>query len=386
MYFKIIKKSFLFLSAKKIWKFPKKNKLLIVDNTGSEKISKCILGHNNYTVLHTRNEVYYWPIILMAFFNFAKYGRDCYRITFIKYVNPKIAITFIDNDPNLPKIMVLFPDCKFVTIMNGRRHENFLSDIANIKNFKIDKYFVFGEDFKNHVKEKIPNTAVSGSILANHFLSKKKFKQVKKIQYISLFQSSYYERDNRIKREWRNLDNSFYEPTTKYTLEILKNFADTNSLKLEIIPRTNWKLEEEYYSKMIDGFEFNKKLGFDHSYKALRDDSIIISCTSTFLMECFGAGYRTGFLTFRQHVIPNDHPEAFRYVEWAWPRKTENHGFFWSNIKEKEIILLVLNNLLKVDEKKWEDITKPFKDKIMRFDPNNTIIKKYLRSEDIKVN
>ena len=46
------------------------------------------------------------------------------------------------------------------------------------------------------------------------------------------------------------------------------------------------------------------------------------------MMESFGAGYRTGFLTFRQEVIPPNHPELFRYVEWAWPRKTDKTGFF----------------------------------------------------------
>ena len=100
--------------------------------------------------------------------------------------------------------MLNFPDCKYFIIMNGRRHANFLDDYKKYKRLKIDKYFVFGEDFRDHVKHKIPNTIAAGSILANHYLKKHKFKKVKKIQYISLFQSWYYENkfNFEIRKDW----------------------------------------------------------------------------------------------------------------------------------------------------------------------------------------
>ena len=260
--------------------------------------------------------------------------------------------------------------------MNGRRHANFLDAHKNYKNLKIDKYFVFGEDFRDHVIHRIPNTIAAGSILANHYLKKHKFKKVKKIQYISLFQSWYYENkfNFKIRKDWKNLDNTFYEPTTAYTIKIIKKFAEKNNLELEIIPRTNWKLEKEFYSNMISDFKFKKKTDFAHSYNLVDDESIIVGCTSTFMMESFGAGYRTGFLTFRQEVIPPNHPEVFRYVEWSWPRKTDKTGFFWTNTMDESAIVRVLNNLLHVDQKKWDTICEPFRAKLMLHDPNNKII------------
>ena len=228
----------------------------------------------------------------------------------------------------MAEIISIFPNCKYFMIMNGRRHSNFLEDFEKYKKLKIDKYFVFGEDFRDHVKHKIPNAVASGHIMANHYFKKMNFKKVKKIKYISLFQNTYYERYNTIKKEWQSLDNSFYEPTTRYTLKIIKKFAEENNLELEIIPRTYCKFEEEYYSNMINGFVFQSRKNYSNSYNLIDNESILIGCTSTFLMECFGAGYRTGFLTFRQEIIPKKHPEAFRYVEWAWPRKTDKTGFF----------------------------------------------------------
>ena len=148
---KVVRKIVKFFISQKLWFFPKKNKLLIIDNVGSEKISECILGNKNYTVLHTRSELYYWPIIFYSLKFIFKYNLNCYKIAFIKYVNPKLAVSFIDNDFNLSKLMLNFPDCKYFIIMNGRRHANFLDDYKNYKRLKIDKYFVFGEDFRDHV-------------------------------------------------------------------------------------------------------------------------------------------------------------------------------------------------------------------------------------------
>ena len=92
---KVVKKTVRFFTSQKLWYFPKKNKLLIIDNVGSEKISECILGNKNYTVLHTRSELYYWPIIFYSLKFIFKYNINCYKILY-KNVNPKLAVSFID--------------------------------------------------------------------------------------------------------------------------------------------------------------------------------------------------------------------------------------------------------------------------------------------------
>lgn len=387
---KLIKKILLFIAAEKKWGFPKKNKILVVDDAGSQKLSKCVLGHTNFTILHIRQELYYLPILLISLTKFFKYRFTSYSVAFIKYVNPNLVITFIDNNIGVPKIMSNFNDCKFVMIMNGRRHKTFLEEYNNLKKYKIDKYFVFGEDFRNEVKNKIPNTVVSGSIIANSLFNITGFNKVKKVQYMSLWQKGYYDKNNKLLKEFRDLDNTFYQPTTKYTLEIIKEFCQQNSLALEIIPRTNSKFEEKYYAEMIDSFTYKKRPDNEdsiyHSYNQLSDDAFAVGCTTTFLMECFGIGYRTGFLTFRQHIIPKDHLENFRCVQWSWPKNTNDHGFFWSNVKEKKYIFNVLNNLLKVNELDWKKIILPFKYGLMHHDPGNKIIKNYLKSLKIEVN
>ena len=119
-----------------------------------------------------------------------KYGLKSYHIAYINYVEPKLAITFIDNDFYYASIISCVKNCKFFAIMNGRRHDTFFDDFDRYENLRIDNFFVFGEDFKDYVIKRIPNTTVSGSIIANHYLKENKFKKPKKIQYISLFKAA----------------------------------------------------------------------------------------------------------------------------------------------------------------------------------------------------
>ena len=48
---KILKYSIFFIRAKKQWKMPPKNEIVILDDNGSDRIIDLILGHEECTVL-----------------------------------------------------------------------------------------------------------------------------------------------------------------------------------------------------------------------------------------------------------------------------------------------------------------------------------------------
>ena len=84
--FKYIKLIYFILKSKKVWKLPKKNKIIILDKTGSEKIIKHVLGHDNCNIMEIRYESINIPILLMSLKNIIKYKKYSYKITFIKYL------------------------------------------------------------------------------------------------------------------------------------------------------------------------------------------------------------------------------------------------------------------------------------------------------------
>ena len=83
--------------SKKSFTFPKKNNVLLIDEVGSNKIQDSILKNIEFTILHLRAEKIYLPILLLSLFNFFRYGKNAYKISFINFVSPKYAFTFIEN-------------------------------------------------------------------------------------------------------------------------------------------------------------------------------------------------------------------------------------------------------------------------------------------------
>ena len=83
------------------------------------------------------------------------------------------------------------------------------------------------------------------------------------------------------------------------------------------------------------------------SHSKIGEDAMIVGCDSTLLYEAFSRGFRTAFFPLIGHYIDDS---SFRF---AWPKKTENKGLFWSNIPDEEQLYKVLEYLLYVPEIEW---------------------------------
>tara|TARA_A100001015_G_scaffold222386_1_gene250448 strand:+ start:186 stop:1343 length:1158 start_codon:yes stop_codon:yes gene_type:complete len=377
---KIYNKLSKLINAKKIWKLPNKNDLLILDETGLDKIKATIIGRTPCTILHTRNEYIYIPIFFFSIIYFFKYNFKAYKICFIKYVNPKVILTFVDTLINFSNTIYDLKHLKYMMIMNGRRHSHEIKILDTKKKYKLDYYFVFGDYYKKFVEDKLICQAVStGSIIANS-IEKPVFQNIEKIQFISSWTPGHLD-----KFYGKNVEKEF-SIATKFILNVIKKFRDKKNLPSEILLRTNYNEEIEFYKKMNNDFKFIKKdnQNFINSYKNLSEKAMIVGQDSTFLMESFSLGYRTAFFTFNDKSLDNFHPDFMRFYPWFWPSKLHEEGFFWCNIRSDEKILKVLDNLFTVDAFTWKKKIAPYQKGVMHRNPDNLIIKEILKKEGIK--
>ena len=114
------------------------------------------------------------------------------------------------------------------------------------------------------------------------------------------------------------------------------------------------------------------------SYASLSGDAIIAGLDSQLLYEAFGLGYRTAFFTIRGFYM-NDNSLRF-----AWPKKTEEKGSFWTNIPRKANIENIMNYLVDVKKSEWEQQIENYRG-VMAYDPANKMIRQILREEKIKL-
>ena len=178
-----------------------------------------------------------------------------------------------------------------------------------------------------------------------------------------------------------------YQEVSKFILKNIVAFAKKHNFLIEVLSRTNFLEEENFYKNIFKNFIYIKKNKneFYSNYNKLSEETIIVGQDSTFLMECFGLGYRTAFFTIADRDLDDDHPDHIRFFPWCWPKKLEDRGFFWSNVRNSEYILEVLENLRTVDEKSWKEKVLPYQHGVMRYDSNNKIIKDILKKEGLLI-
>jgi surface carbohydrate biosynthesis protein len=69
----------------------------------------------------------------------------------------------------------------------------------------------------------------------------------------------------------------------------------------------------------------------------------------------------------------------------AGQKNLNDRGFFWSNVRNSEYILEVLENLRTVNEMSWKEKILPYQLGAMRYDYNNKIIKDILKKEGLLI-
>jgi surface carbohydrate biosynthesis protein len=380
---KICYNIFLFIKSKKNFKFPNKEKVLILNKSASDKIRFSILGKVNSEILPHKTEQINLPILIMSLFYIPIYGLSSYRACFISYVSPKIAITFIDTDYQYANDFKYFPSIKLFFIQNGRIG-SYRNHLLQNHNYKIDYYAVNSVNVKKYFEQYLDsNFVIAGSMLANN-LNKPNLKKVKKIQFISQFRDgndSFPSINSKklTKKECLIIPDQFI---IKHTCK----FAIKKNYDIEVIMFLGNKNEEKYYNDIFLRNNFyNYKLiiskrnsDFLSSYKLISDNSIIVGSDSQLIFELFGLGYRTAIFTLRSFYMKDDS----RKFNWPMNDKMLNTGSFWTNIPDENSLSNILNFLSNITNHAWETERKKYND-LMAYSYNNIAIKEVLIKEDI---
>ena len=100
------------------FKIPSQSSILLYRH--SRELEKTLNKHDLSKLIIDRREINLF-ILIVTFFFTGKISFINYVKTFIKVVNPKIVITFIDNDINFYKLKNFYPNKYFIAVQNGYR-------------------------------------------------------------------------------------------------------------------------------------------------------------------------------------------------------------------------------------------------------------------------
>ena len=357
----------------KIEIFPPQKKDVIIYDYQHSWHAKSLLPENiKFEVLYTRFEKINLSIFLITLLKFKFRFKDYFQ-TYINFCNPKLIITFCDNDLRFYQINK--KNLKKISIQNGRRSK--VLDMFNLRNNY--KYFNLSCDYicvHNFNVGKLYKEIIKTKILAvgSFFSNRVKINKIKKnyITYISCFKPAY------LKDEilFDDVKFSYLKNEDIKILKYLKNYIKKNNEKLKIIAKCgneNFLEEKKFYHKIFgkQSVEIIKNKGHENSFKITDQSKLVIGNDSTMAFECFARGSKVLFIyRFASKK------EIFKSKIFFWPETAMSEGLFWINNGNYSKIESKIKNLINLNNKEWSQIHFQYKKKIMYFDKNNEIIKK----------
>ena len=149
----------LLLTAKWYFSIPSKKKIILYDYNEPDLLSYYLKKNDTY-LLETRLKQINIYILFKSLIRHMWRWKffSGYIVEYIKEVNPKLVITFIDNNPQFYQLKIFFPNTIIAFVQNGMRgHSNDIFGMLEsgkmyTKNFAVDKMFVWnnkvGEMYK----------------------------------------------------------------------------------------------------------------------------------------------------------------------------------------------------------------------------------------------
>ena len=375
-----MKKLLEFLKAKKSFLPPSKKKNVILDSSQSF-IFKNIFKENNTTIINTRYEHFNLFILLKSLLRL-KISYEDYIIEYIRYIECKIIISFIENNIFYYRLKKQFPEKKIILIQSGMRPINFFEKLIKHKNLKIDYLFTFSDLYTSKFKKYVDAKFITLGSFKNNLVDKEIQNNKNSVLFISSGPS--FESSMGVFGNIRVNPNIYFAPE-KILLPIIYDFCKRRNLVLKILARSKKSkqltYEKNFYQRIINSsnFEFLQNNDWDQSYKFTDKSKLIVSIYSSMGLESLSRGNRTIFFNVR------DKATKLKSLSLFWSDdEIEPKGPIWTNEITRDEFQRLANYAISSSDDEWKKSLRKIIPKFINYDFGNKQLLKVLDYENSK--
>ena len=380
------------LSARKIiWSRPQHRPVLLIDPSGIDILTQFI-AIKDIEVLdfeETNVWIFIRTILRMQF------STSAYVVAYIEMIQPKVVMTFIDNDVNFYKLKNLCPKTKFVAIQNGIRANysgspslGFFDQLAvalNETELSSDYLCVFGSASATQLTNFInTDTITVGSLKNNLFVaSVNKRDVVSDVVLISQYPPfSVHDVSRRIyfgKQSISLLDFYRIESTVA---KLVAEYCSTNHLSFTVCGKRNSvdSDEQKFFADSIGllPWSYEPRGSTYSTYEIASAAKVVVSIDSTVGQEFLARGKRVAFMSGRTQSADSVALAQIRDTKFGYPLDLRANGNFWTNQATTTELTRILDYLEAVTDKEWATEIAPYNESLMAYQPGNPVFKKLL--------
>ena len=389
MLIKILRLSNYLLRFKFSFRYPTNKAVLLVHKEGLELLVHFVESTSISVANPERPNVF---VLLRMLFH-KKKGLVGYLNAYISLVNPKVVLTFIDNDITFYRLKEGFPKVAFVSIQNGLRNDfaradnfGFLSQldaVANDERLSATTICTFGdatgEQYSKYINAK---TSTIGSLKNNLYENQSKEKQFD-ITFISQHPpSSIGTEPGRVYFGHSSVSFESYYRIEFEVVKFLGEYCQQHNLRLAVSGKreSGFGTERDFYLGALgpNPAVFIPRDSNFSTYNTLSATEIIVTIDSTVGYEFLSRGQRVAFFSSRINSANSNLASTIRDTNFGFPLELEDCGPFWSNIGGAPEYERILDHLRAVADEEWATEIAPYNESLMAYQPGNPVFKKLL--------
>jgi len=372
-----------FLRIRKIWTLPKKCDVLIFNSKDNNPIevglSKILSSYGNIGrfTLPNSGEVNV-PILLASIL---KRGSriSAYCDSYIQRVDPKLVITYIDNDSGFYSVASRNPSVKTMFIQNGLRGNKAFKHLhrqSSKEVLKVDFMLVFGSHVGDEYAKYISGSIVPIGSFRNNITPRVNQKLKGTLSFVSQYRDSAWFKENGV---------TYTRRFAPMILPFLAGYAKDKGLQFRIIlnghsrgPST-LRNEKRYYKEILGTeCEFFKWEWHGSGYDAVDSSEVVVSNDSSLGIEAIARGTKSAIFSFRSTVLDLNPPSN----NYGWPGHYPDEGPFWTNNPSTLSFRRILDHLFTISDEQWRtELERHGFQEVMQFDPNNSKLRTILAGE-----
>ena len=372
------------------WLPPKQRPVVLIHADGFNTLTKFVNASDVSILDPERINIF---IVLKMLFSFQN-SHAKYRAKFIKAVQPKVVITFIDNDVTFYSLKSLVSGPQFVSVQNGLRHNysfnlqggllDQLGEVSKQISLTCDYICVFGlasaKLFSNYINT---TTLITGSIQNNFRETNMPHAITSDVIFVSQLQAFTLEGSSvKVYFGQRGITISEFFEAERQIVRALDKYCEENDLRLVICGKRDQThtYEREFFESILQPKKPNFLARESHSstYDAIDATRLVVTIDSTIGYESLSIGKRVAFMSGRTQSADPVGLAQTRDTNFGYPLDLPANGNFWTNQATATELTRILDYLQAVTDKEWATEIAPYNESLMAYQPGNPVFKKLL--------
>jgi len=380
------------LTARRIiWSRPHRRSVLLIDPSGIDILTQFIAIEDIEILDFEETNIWIFIRTILRM----KFSTSAYVVTYIQMMQPKVVMTFIDNDVNFYKLKSMCTQTKFVAIQNGVRANysssptsgffDKLSLATKDKKLSADYFCAFGGAAAAQISQFVQCEQILIGSLKNNLFDSHKNSQTASYDVVLISQYPPFSVQDELRQIYfgsHAISLADFYKVEALAANMIAKYCFQQKLSFAVCGKRESSSSNEYdfFNQAVDSlpWTYRSRTSANSTYELSSAAKIIVSIDSTVGQEFLARGNRVAVIAARTQVADSVGLSHRKDTAFGYPLDFPPTGKFWTDVASEPELVRILDYLRVVTDEEWAAELAPYNESLMAYQPGNPVFKKLL--------